>query len=228
MVVPACSVPRLGRAPAPSDGTFPDWSGDTALILGAGPSAADVAAVLRPGCMRVIAINRSHELVPWAEVLYAADSGFWRQYADARAFKGLKYCADNHVRYFGSNIGTVTIARDPRGLRLTEMVRKTIGVVGYGGNSGFQAVNLAAQFGASRILLCLDYQGSHWHEDHPNVLRNPTSSQFRSWACDLDRQAPILRSWGIEVFNVARNSILKAYPYADCSLFVEDDRSLSA
>lgn len=208
--------------------TYPSWPGDTVLVLGAGKSARDVAAALRPGCMRVIALNRSHELVPWAEVLYAADSGFWRQYANAREFKGWRFCADNHVRYFGADIATVTIARDPRGLRLTEMVRGPIGTVGYGGNSGFQAVNLAAQFGASRILLCLDYQGSHWHEDHPKTLRNPTTGQFRQWATDLDRQAPILRSWGIEVFNVARNSILRAYPYADCSVFIEDERPLSA
>jgi hypothetical protein len=199
------------------------------LVLGAGLSAERVAASLRPGAVRVIAINRSHELVPWAEVLYAADAGFWRQYATARAFKGWKFSADRHARYMDASVYPVNIGRHPRtGIRLSEMIRGPVGTVGYGGNSGFQSVNLAAQFGASRILLCLDYQGSHWHEDHPNTLRNPTPDQLAAWSKALDEQAPILASWGIEVLNVSPTSVLKAYQYADSSLFNKDECSLPA
>jgi hypothetical protein len=191
-------------------------------------SAKDVAATLRPGAVRAIAVNRSFELVPWAEVLYAADSGFWRAYPRARKFDGWRFCADDHIRYVDAGVYPVTIAKGPTKLRLTEMIRQPVGTVGYGGNSGFQAVNLAAQFGASKILLCLDYHGPHWHPDHGPGLRNPRDSEFRQWANDLDRQAGILRSWGIEVINVARNSILRAYPYADCSLFNPNECPLSA
>lgn len=209
--------------------TFPDWRGETVLVLGAGQSAKGVAETLRPGAVRVIAINRSFELVPEAEVLYGADSGFWRHYPGARAFKGWRFCADDHVRYFDAGIYPVIIAKNPRtGTRLSELIRQPVGTVGYGGNSGFQAVNLAAQFGARRILLCLDYTGNHWHKDHPPVLRNPTPAQLGHWAKDLDRQSKTLVDWGIEVFNVAPASILKAYPYADCGLFNSDERSLSA
>lgn len=182
-------------------------------------SAVEVAATLRPGAIRVIAINRSHELVPWAEVLYAADSGFWRAYSNARKFDGWRFCADEYVRLLDSGIYPVTIARKPDKTRLSEMIRQPVGTVGYGGNSGFQAVNLAAQFGASKILLCLDYSGSHWHPDHSRALRNPTAAELKVWATHLDRQAKTFKSWGIEVFNVARHSILKAYPYAESSLF---------
>lgn len=209
--------------------TFPDWRGETVLVLGAGSSAREVAARLKPGVVRVIALNRSHELVPWAEVLYAADSGFWRQYATARAFKGWRFCADEHVRYLDAGIYPVTIARDPKtGLRRTAMIDGPIGTVGYGGNSGYQAVNLAAQFGASRILLCLDYGGKHWHEDHPRTLRNPTAAQFREWSRHLDAAAPTLASWGIEVLNVAPASALRAYQHADCRVFDPDERALPA
>lgn len=198
-------------------------------MIGAGESAATVAAALRPGSVRVIAINRSHELVPWAEVLYAADSGFWREYPAARAFKGWRYCADDHIRYIDPGITPVTIARCPKkGTRLTQMIKGPIGTVGYGGNSGFQAVNLALQFGASRILLCLDYVGKHWHPDHSLRLRNPTSRQLADWARDLDSQAEKLRAFGVEVLNVAPKSILKAFKYADCGLFNKDECSLSA
>lgn len=198
-------------------------------MIGAGESAKVVAGILRPGAVRVIAINRSHELVPWAEVLYAADSGFWRHYKDARKFKGWRYCADDTIRYADPTVTPVTIARDPRkGMRVNEMIRAPIGMVGAGGNSGFQAVNLAVQFGASRILLCLDYRGKHWHPDHPISLRNPDGHQLKTWADHLDRQAPLLKSWGVEMINVAKNSALKAFPYADCGLFNSNECSLPA
>lgn len=198
------------------------------LVLGAGESARLVADVIEPGAVRVIAINRSFELMPWAEVLYAADSGFWMTYPAARKFTGWKFAADQHARKVDAGIYPVTIARDPRTrAQRTDMVRGPVGTVSSGANSGFQAVNLAAQFGASRILLCLDYRGSHWHEDHARSLRNPTPDQLRTWARSLDSQAGTLKSWGIEVISVAKNSILKAYPYADCSLFNSDECSLS-
>lgn len=198
------------------------------LVLGAGESARLVADVIEPGAVRVIAINRSFELIPWAEVLYAADSGFWMAYPAARKFTGWKFAADQHARKVDAGIYPVIIARDPRTrAQRTDMVRGPIGTVSSGANSGFQAVNLAAQFGASRILLCLDYRGNHWHEDHARSLRNPTPDQLRTWARSLDSQAGTLKSWGIEVINVAKNSVLKAYPYADCSLFNSNECSLS-
>lgn len=170
--------------------------------------------------MRVLTINKSFELAPWADVLYAADYGFWRQYEAARKFKGWRYAAEDSVRYLDAGIYPVTIARDPKnGLRIDQMVKGPIGTVGNGGNSGFQAVNLAVQFGASRILLCLDYRGKHWHPDHPRTLRNPTDGQLRAWAATMDKQASLLASWGVEVVNVAPQSILRAYPHADSRLF---------
>lgn len=197
-------------------------------MLGAGESARDVVATLRPGAVRVIAVNRSFELAPWAEVLYAGDASFWRHYPGARVFDGWRFCADDYVHYFGADIHPVTIARGRDKLRLTAMIRQPVGTIGFGGNSGFQAVNLAAQFGASRILLCLDYRGKHWHPDHPPALRNPSDGQLGVWARDLDKQAGTLKSWGIEVVNVAKNSSLRAYPYADCNLFNSKQCPLSA
>lgn len=188
-----------------------------------------VAEMVPPGSVRTIAINRSFELVPWAECLYAADSGFWSTYPAASKFDGWKFCADPHVRYINGNVYPVTISADPRtGTRSTEMIKGPVGTIGGGSNSGFQAVNLAAQFGASRILLCLDYRGKHWHEDHPRSLRNPEQKQLRDWANLLDRQASLLASWGIEVLNMAPDSALRAFKNADRSLFNSDECALSA
>ncbi|HCZ48509.1 MAG TPA: hypothetical protein DCZ11_05850, partial [Gammaproteobacteria bacterium] len=43
-----------------------------------------------------------------------------------------------------------------------------------GGNSGYQALNLAVLLGAERvILLGYDMHGGHWHGRHGGRLNNP-------------------------------------------------------
>lgn len=90
------------------------------------------------------------------------------------------------------------------------------GVVGWGANSGFQAINLAIQFGARRLLLCgFDSsieKGLHWHGRHPSPLNNPRQASVDRWGGALDAQAPALESWGVEVINCASHSRLAAFP----------------
>jgi len=91
-----------------------------------------------------------------------------------------------------------------------------VGVIGSGGNSGFQALNLAVQFGAKRIVL-VGYDmrvdaGLHWHGAHPHGLNNPSAGSVMRWAATLDAQAPLLKRLGVEVLNASPVSALKAYP----------------
>jgi hypothetical protein len=64
------------------------------------------------------------------------------------AFKGLKIGQDPITIKHWPQILKATIVRDH-----DRMLFEEVGVVGWGGNSGFHAVNLAAQFGAKKILL---------------------------------------------------------------------------
>jgi hypothetical protein len=163
-----------------------------------------------------VVVNLAHRLLPSADVLYAADSGFWRVYRDAQKFAGLKLApADQRVGLFCPSVVDVDIPKDHRGTRLCKLQRGPVGTIGCGGgNSAFQAVNLAVQFGAARILLAgIDYCGAHWHADHPAGLRNPTSNQFKIWRTELDAAAPTLREWGVDVVNLSDSSTLRAYRY---------------
>jgi hypothetical protein len=82
-----------------------------------------------------------------------------------------------------------------------------------GGTSAFQALNLAVQFGASRILLAgVDFVGDHFHGPHPPALRNPSQAQFTKWRMAFDAAAPTLTAWGVEVLNLSPISALTAYP----------------
>ncbi|WP_090229681.1 hypothetical protein [Filomicrobium insigne] len=91
--------------------------------------------------------------------------------------------------------------------------------LGWGGNSGFHALNLAVQFGAKRVVLVgydmrID-RGVHWHGRHIR-MGNPTESAIRRWRQCLDAVAPRLASLGVDVLNASPISALTAY--RKCSL----------
>lgn len=93
------------------------------------------------------------------------------------------------------------------------------GEIGWGGNGGFHALNLALQFGARRIIL-VGYdmrvdRGVHWHGEHPKGMNNPAAANVTRWRQVLDRQAGLLKRLGIEVLNASPVSALESYPKVD-------------
>lgn len=89
------------------------------------------------------------------------------------------------------------------------------GELGSGHNSGFQALNLALQFGARRMVLvgydCSLRQGAHWHGKHTSGLNNPTQAGVDNWRAHLDRQAPLLKLLGVDVRLASPGSTLQCY-----------------
>ncbi len=101
-------------------------------------------------------------------------------------------------------------------MRRDEIVVHQFGKVGYGGNSGFQALNLAVQFGCRTIILVgfdmHDRDGIHWHGKHDRGLRNPTTRSLSRWRGVLDAQAEPLKRMGVTVINASMISALEAFP----------------
>lgn len=119
-------------------------------------------------------------------------------------FAGLKFTYENAAsRQFG--LHRVSIDRGNHALLVGS------DAVGDGGNSGFQALNLAIKWGASRILLVgFDMTiagGEHWHGRHPQGLNNPGQHNVRRWL-SADWSAPA----GVEIINCNAGSALDAYP----------------
>lgn len=90
------------------------------------------------------------------------------------------------------------------------------GIIGAGGNSGFQALNLAVQWGAARILL-VGYDmtlahGIHWHGRHGAGLHNPTDRSVARWRRAFDAAADTLAALGVQVVNTSPISALRRYP----------------
>ncbi|MCR5875165.1 hypothetical protein LRS10_13790 [Phenylobacterium sp. J426] len=156
----------------------------------------------------MLAVNESWRLAPWADVLYACDPGWWVYRRGVPEYLGLKVTADLGA---AETFGLQHVALAER----EHQILTTPGRIGCGGNSGFQALNLALQFGAPRIVLVgLDYSASagvHWHGRHRGHLSNPTAARLAEWARRLDAQAVALAELGVEVLNASPASALTAF-----------------
>lgn len=159
--------------------------------------------------VRVIVINTSYKLAPWADVLYACDAKWWRIHRGVPEFKGMKVTQDKNACTEFNGLHLVKVEKF-----VDELLLNPYGTLGAGGNSGFQAINLAVQFGISRILL-IGYDmndGNHWHKRHPAPLSNPHPiSNLPRWRRAIDGMAPKLAELGIEVVNCNHGSALRAY-----------------
>ena len=190
---------------------WPDWSDRPCIVVASGPTAATARLERAKGKARVLVVNEGWRLCPWADALYAHDFAWWAC-ASPTAFSGLKIAGDPRA---GAEFG----ADGVRWVRIRHgddrICLDTVGEIGSGGNSGFQALNLALGFGARRIALVgfdmtLD-RGVHWHGRHQRGLKNPTETVVALWRKRLDAVAESIARAGAEVINASPHSALTAY-----------------
>lgn len=191
---------------------WPDWSGRPAAIIASGPSAKKTGASALEGRVAVLAVKRNIELAPFADAVYGCDFPWWRSVHGLRDFKGLKLAHDHRA---ANQFGCRRI--DIPDKHFDTLRFDQVGVVGSGGNSGFQALNLVAQFGATRILLIgfdlHDRGGVHWYGRNTAMgMGNPSESNFKRWRTAFAGAAAVLAARGVEVVNASLGSDLKAFP----------------
>jgi len=204
------------------------WEGETCIIIAGGPSMNDmIGEVVRiDGYPRVITINDSWRLAPWADLFYFHDKEWYDQQVKAnhvacgKSFRevlvsGLWVSAneyfDNHPTIQTlKNTGQQGFDPDPACIR-------------HGSNSGYQAIHVAAHLGVSRILL-LGYdmrvqapaapgkrERTHWHDEHRDAdFKNALWQTFLPHFPTLVN--PLARA-GVEVVNCTPGSALTCWPY---------------
>lgn len=195
----------------------PDWLGATVLVMASGPSMSEADAQrvrawrtgVTPYLRRVIVINTTFRLAPWADVLYACDAKWWDYHA--AEVSALGFC--------GGLWSIQTEARARHGVQIIESKRgaglgREPGVINQGTNSGYQAINFAWQCGAARIvLLGFDMHEvggrAHWHADHPGKIRR--ANPYAQWLLKFPQLASDLDEEGCEVVNCTPNSALRAF-----------------
>ena len=131
----------------------PLWRNGTAVIVGGGPSITQdqidlIQEAYEKGNIHVIAINNAYQIAPWADVLYACDVIWWKwYYKDTLDFQGLRITRSLSAKQKYPDLIWIEGETHDQGLskRQDSIVNGRIG--------GYQAINLAVNFGAKKILL---------------------------------------------------------------------------
>jgi len=145
-------------------------------------------------------------------VVYGCDGPWWANKKGLPGFLGTKLCHDTEVCATFRDVHKLEVEPHDR------MLFSNPGVVGSGGNSGFQALNLVVQFGAKRIVLIgFDMHagnGVHWYgPNNGRHMRNPTDFSFVHWRDAFARNAPKLKRMGVEVVNASADSALVCFEH---------------
>jgi hypothetical protein len=176
----------------------------TCIVVASGPSFTESQAELiraahAAGKCHLLVVNRMWERFPDADVLYAADPKWWALYWPQveAGFNGECWtCIAETARRYGL---CYIPYEDGPGLS-----RKP-GVIRSGANSGYQAIGLAYELGATRIILAgFDMQfgpagEKHSHPDYPATWSN--ASGIAAWVKNFGPLECDLHAAGVTLIN---------------------------
>lgn len=172
------------------------------VCIATGPSLTQDDVDFCNGRAAVYAVNDAYKIAPWADLLYAADGTWWDVHNGAPDFAGEKWTVNPdaaekyHLNYIAPKSKAWSTNKS---------------YIATGGNSGFQAMNLARVRGASKIvLLGYDYgytDKKHFFGDHhPLTDRH---SDYALWIKLLNKAAVEI---DIPVVNCSRKTAITCFP----------------
>lgn len=168
----------------------------TFICVASGPSlTADDCTLASDSGYPVIAVNSSWRVVPECQHIYAADFSWWEKY-------------HSHVPT-GAKRWTSSVSAAIRyGLNhFPHPDNESF-------NSGQRAILLAAYLGAERVILlgydCALENGTHWHGEHSEGLKNPDAESIRRWQEEFQYLADSLQS--VSIINSSRQTALSCFP----------------
>ena len=184
---------------------FPHWENQYVALIGGGASIKRSEIELLRNRLRVVVINESWQLAPWADALYSCDEKWWKL-RNPKDFKGLKVTCDEIAPRLIPELKKLKLRPQTPGKYVQYLLMDEWGEVGTGQSGGFQALNWIAQLQVKGIALlgfdaCIIDHKIHWHGSHPVELNNPDQSTFVGWKRWLEHAAPQLEKLGIEVIN---------------------------
>jgi hypothetical protein len=202
-----------------------DWKGETVFIVGGGPSVLHQRPQRLEG-RKVIVINSSYEVCPFADYLYFGDNRWHDEHKSRDAFKAFMKRGGKVVTVSHPSSGPyllklrrITPTSEANGLTTTRTGLSSQ-------KTSFQgAMNLAAMLGAKRlVLLGLDGKRtesgvSHHHAPH----KWPTKEGNITWErqkAQLQFIVEPLKKLGVEVFNTCPDSAFPYWPHAPLEGFL--------
>lgn len=179
------------------------------FIVAGGPSFNEKQLRLLEGQKRIITVNNSFEKLPDAEVCYAGDYTWWNYY-------------HNIVKNNTTSSLWTGNRQSARKFRLNH-VDCRMGITGisskfivHGGNSGYQALNLAHLWGASPIILLgfdCNYgpnQKRHHYRDHPKEFGS-NGDGIVSWKSHFEEAARAFKQLNKRVINCSPDSAIRGF-----------------
>jgi len=157
------------------------YEGRVAVVFATGPSLTEeVVETIRPyhedGTVVALGCNDAYRIVPYLDVHYACDPPWWEHHVKHEGI--MEHSAKKWTQETG--------VADKYGVNLINGVSsnglsKQQNLIHFGGNSGYQVLNLALLYGCSRFILC-GYNMSvppgkpqHFFGMHPAPLSRGTS-----------------------------------------------------
>jgi len=199
-----------------------DWRGQCVAIIASGPSVKKARLELLRNRIHVLAIKENVNLCPWADVVYGCDWPWWHHRQGLPEYTGLKlaYAHDAYARY--ADVHQIVI----ESAHSNELLTDVPGSIGAGGNSGFQALNIAVQFGATGIMLigfdAHDRSGAHWYgRNFWHGANNPDELNFQRWLEAMQNIMPKLEELGVDVVNVSEISRIECFRRASLEQALE-------
>lgn len=197
------------------------WTGETAFILGSGPSLSKDDVELLRG-RHVIVVNGSYNICPWGEVLFFMDNQWFRDRKELiKNWPGL----------------VVSYSRVAK-LELPDIVHRILTdtmptfptpgspKVRHGNNSGQTGLSLAIAMGATTIVLLGfdmktgDDGHTHCHDEYgvpgekdKRVYNRLFIPFFRGWNADA-------KAIGVTILNATPGSALTEFPMIDLREFL--------
>lgn len=186
---------------------WPDWRDECVAIVASGDSTKHAKVELTRDRIHVLAVKKNIEICPWAEVCYGCDEAWWKMNDGLPKYKGIKLSHASTLMARYPDIKRVNIKEQDR------MLIEEPLLIGSGGNSGFQAVNIVVQFGVTSIILVgFDLKGEHWYGRNKFPMNNPAESNFKRWLDGFNAAAPGLKKMGVEVVNASLDSRITCFP----------------
>lgn len=187
----------------------PAWATRPAVVIGSGPSLSDeqlqlVRQAREALRVHVIAVNNTIERVPWADVSYFGDYTALCHYLPK--LKPLTKAEWVTTCRAGAERWKLTHVRPSPNNGMS------LNVVHLNGNSGAQAVNTAAAFGATKVILIgFDMRNSadgkaHWFGQHPLPLI--TTQLYPDWMHKFAYLAIDAQRLGVDLVNCTPDSAM--------------------
>ena len=153
-------------------------------------------------------VNNAWKMCPDADVQYGGDLKWWVNYLNECKATGERWtCSPDAAHKFG--LYWVRQIKKERGLQTKRWC------VNSGGNSGFQAINLAWQKGARKIILVgfdmSRQNGAHFDGEHKPGMLSAPEGHIRAWRRHMKYLARDLRHSDVRVWNCSEFTELECF-----------------